>query len=162
MRIAALIILGGLLACGADKTISDGKRSAETPLTSQNPGVGSFRVELEKRYGFCLGDCTFKLSVGEDGAAVAEVVNKDGQSRTRPFTLTAAELESVRTGVSTALTKPWEPRYGCPDCADQGAWTLNLTSGSNKRSSVVDPQDKPTHLAPLLDTLDALENANRP
>lgn len=160
MRNAWIVVaLGFLVACGTDKRGADERRASETALEAQQT---AFSVGLEKRYGFCQGDCTQLLTVGSNGGAMADVVTTDGQRRSRTFRLTEAELAALRTAITTAMAEPWEARYGCPDCADQGAWALHLVRDGEERRSEIDPQAQPAHLAPLIEQLDALERKHRP
>lgn len=160
MRIPLLgLALIGLVACGSETTVAEAPRTSATALQAQ---PAAFSVQFEKKYGFCRGDCYLSLSVDSEGAAMAEVVSTDGKRRSRQFTLTAAELAFVRAGVEAAMAEPWDARYGCPDCVDQGAWTLQIAQDGEVRRAEVDPKAQPPHLAPLLERLDALEQANRP
>ena len=53
--------------------------------------------------------------------------------------MTQAEWERVSQLASIGAQQRWESSYGCPDCADQGAWTLIISvSGGEIRKTMLD------------------------
>lgn len=144
MKFRAAVVLGMLaMGCGSEEP--------------------EFTVVFEETYGECERDCHGSLRVSADGKATASLADSaNSAARTRSFTLTAGELEALKADVETARGAPWDDVYGCPDCADQGQYTLELESDGASRKTAVDPMRQPEHLAPLLNRLDALLDANEP
>jgi hypothetical protein len=122
-----------------------------------------FTVLFEEVYGECAQNCYGSLRVTSDGEATASRADTPNSvARTRAFTLTEAELAAVTADVESALGSPWNDSYGCPDCNDQGAYTLELDADGDVRETTVDPRVPPAHLAPLTTRLNALLDANEP
>ncbi|GHG87658.1 hypothetical protein [Comamonas sp. JC664] len=149
MRIQAVLLAVLLMACGGGDALNE----------------DAFVVRFEASYGECETGCVSRLEVSSEGEARVAVADGPGlPERTRSFSLTRAERAGLLEDVRLSRTEPWEERYGCPDCADQGTFILGLSAGADERGSTVDPMPhrQPAHLTPLLARLEALLIANKP
>ena len=117
-------------------------------------------------HGECLGDCLrlFKL---ENGQLFAD--DRDwGFERPIPFMTTPLDesayhlAEPLFTGFPEALLESDQRTYGCPDCADQGGYYLELRDGGKVNIWHIDTRDEDQgpdilgYKAALQDVLDQL------
>ncbi len=71
--------------------------------------------------------------------------------------LSGAETKRLLALAEEAAQQPWNERYGCPDCVDQGAWPLEIeTTRGAKKTSTLDPQAVPPFLKALTEALTAV------
>lgn len=69
---------------------------------------------------------------------------------------TYQEWEEISALASTARRQPWQSHYGCPDCADQGAWTLTVRVTSGETRSTVLDTHAATNPEPLQQVIEAV------
>jgi len=121
------------------------------------------RVSTELSHGECGGYCRHITEIGADlrGRYRSLPLRDDPMypPRERSFAIAAHEWAHVSELASIAGQRPWEPTYGCPDCADQGAWTLTVaaTRGAT-RSTTLDtrPDQNPEPLQLVIDAVRGL------
>ncbi|MCE9667876.1 hypothetical protein LY474_08645 [Myxococcus stipitatus] len=158
-------LIGGVVvamfgvACGG----SEGPPVDRVDEAEKDIECSSFTLRFEEFYGFCYEDCLGKLVVSSDGSATAARADYLGQPETtRDFTLTAEELVAVRSALQTGISQPWDAQYGCPDCYDQGRYSLVYESCGQPQTTLVDPEKQPETLQPLFAKLRDLLRANEP
>lgn len=72
------------------------------------------------------------------------------------MTLDPDVTSRILDAAAQALGNPWESRYGCPDCADQGAYHLEVTAQGTVRETDIDPMKYPTFFDPLIEAFQAV------
>jgi hypothetical protein len=119
-------------------------------------------IRFTRAYGMCIGLCRTTLLIT---ATVAEIQfspfsEMAEPSITKTVTLTETARMAIFSAALEALTHPWDPRYGCPDCADQGRYDVQITSSVGKRETVLDPSDHPQFFDSLITQLDPIFASN--
>ncbi|NOJ77921.1 MULTISPECIES: hypothetical protein [Myxococcus] len=135
MRIQAVLLAVLLMACG------DGG----------GPDEDAFVARFEASFGQCYGICYYRLDVASDGSAeVAYAERKGARESKQTFLLRQSELDGLLEDAALARTETWAPVYGCPDCVDQGRYSLKLADKGEVREAMVDPMFMPAHLSPMI------------
>jgi hypothetical protein len=130
----------------------DSRGSVDFSPTAPN-GIESVRFTTS--YGECGGFCQHSLLVRPDGATLHSATNGSNEA---PAVDEAIELDPAVTAqilaaAAQALSYPWDARYGCPDCMDQGAFHIEVRANGTLRETVIDPEEHPTFFDPLLDAV---------
>ena len=109
-------------------------------------------------FGECLGGCVSTLTLGPapfDDAAACDFVTlrvcdngPEAACTTHAGVLTPAGHRQARTIAQDLDGVALEARYGCPDCADGGASTVELQRGDVQSSHVYETGRPPAVLAP--------------
>jgi hypothetical protein len=164
---ASMIRASSLLALLATLAACD-RLPVVRPPTDPGPGPATgviTAIRFGKHYGFCAGYCLTDLRLFPTGKGA--VVHGSGPRQpTQPemqydVALSPAEQEKIFAEARTAIGPAWQPRYGCPDCADQGAWPLEVdVDGKPARATVLDPQQVPAFLKALTDLLNGVVSAH--
>ena len=154
-------ILAGVLAvgCGGSEEAREPSGGDETQL--EEPCTLLFT----ESYNYCEDNCVWRTKVGADGRGGVSVADSRSAPETkRSFTLTQEELGTLKAVLDESLAQPWEPLYGCPDCYDQGSYTLGYTACGDtaSRETQVDPKFPPEHLKPLIARMRQLSQAHAP
>ena len=141
MRIQAVLLAVLLMACGE----------------GGGPDEDAFVARFESTFRQCYGVCYYRLDVASDGSAQLAYAERKGKRESkRSFLLRQSDLDGLLGDVALARTETWEPVYGCPDCVDQGEYSLKLADKDEVREAMVDPIFVPAHLAPLIHRLDGV------
>jgi hypothetical protein len=124
----------------------------------------AYQLQFEASYGFCAGYCTTELTLTPEGEGVVERRSREASSPTlrKEFALTEAERQGVEALLAAALSENWDERYGCPDCADQGAYRLTASRKDEQRQTILDPGNHPDYFDALLHELQRIVTVNRP
>jgi hypothetical protein len=145
---------GGLSsdATAAGPTEIDSGPSPDAIPAAPN-GIESLRFTTS--YGECAGFCQHTLLVRPDGGASLRSATNGGDV---PAVDEAIELDpavsaQILAAAAQALSNPWDARYGCPDCADQGAYHIEVSANGTLRETDLDPEQHPTFFDPLLDAV---------
>jgi len=102
-----------------------------------------------------MGFCQTSLMVG---ASIAEIgfstLGPAGEPIVRQdVTVDPATRVAIFAAASDALANPWAATYGCPDCADQGSYMLEVTAVAEDRTTTLDPEQHPGFFDPLVGQL---------
>lgn len=129
---------------------------------AQDAVGGGTQVRFTQSYGECMGLCQTTLVVGGSSAQITFSPNGPAAEPTvrQAVILDAGTRAAIFTEASDALASRWAATYGCPDCADQGRWVVEITTPTETRTVVLDPQDHPKFFDPLVDQLKAILAAN--
>jgi hypothetical protein len=114
--------------------------SADLPVVLNGQEVGRVVVGAEGRpdalvgagwsFGFCLERCVADLVIEGDDLALIGRHREDAEPLyANRGTLTAEGRALLDAAVAALSGVALEPRYGCPDCADGGAFSLELRRG---------------------------------
>ena len=126
--------------------------------SSGNDGAAADNVTLAEEYGFCASACYRELGITADGTA--HIVVREARDKQilneRSVQLSDDETGRVLGLATGAVSVPWAPRYGCPDCADQGAYSLLVRSGAAAQQTVLDPRQLSPTFDDLVTTLHAI------
>lgn len=109
-------------------------------------------IRYAESYGFCAGRCVRELSIASTGEATLVVRDRPGEPALseQSFTLPAGDRDRLFDLAGASAGEPWEARYGCPDCADQGQFDLTVAAGTAEMSTVLDPAHHPAQFDELL------------
>jgi hypothetical protein len=114
--------------------------SADLPVFLNGQEVGRIIIGAEGSpdalvgagwsFGFCLEYCVADLVIDGDDLVLTGRPRQDAEpSYVNRGTLTAEGLARLDAAVAALSGVALEPRYGCPDCADGGAFSLELRRG---------------------------------
>lgn len=124
------------------------------PACSGDALRSDLTLTFSASYGKCVGYCTHTVELLDDGAFVVTHLPAGytgSQNTTKTvFDVSSVVLARIRAEASSALDSSWEGQYGCPDCADQGAFDLRIATGAGTRATRLDPLNHPAFFAPLL------------
>lgn len=126
------------------------------PQSSPPPQVDD--INFVEEYGFCFKACYRELGISADGdARIAVRDRRDGNLvLDRSVQLSADEAARLRELADGAVSGTWAPRYGCPDCVDQGAFELAVRDGEVTQHTVLDPMQHPETFDDLVGALRAV------
>jgi hypothetical protein len=115
-------------------------------------------VSFAEEYGECGDACYRELGVALDGTAhiIVRARRDEEILLDRTVQLPDDEARRVLELAGRAVDEPWAARYGCPDCADQGAFSLTVRNGATTQHTVLDPQGIPATFDNLVTTLRAV------
>ncbi|MCP3136177.1 hypothetical protein [Pyxidicoccus xibeiensis] len=159
--IAAAVLAAG---CGSDRPE---REPVKDTLALQEPRVcEQFVLTYEESYGECEDDCYTRVEVSSAGlgyVAWADRKTLDGPESKFPFALSAEEQGALEALLADAFTQRWEHVYGCPDCVDQGRYSLFYEcNGWASLVTAVDPRQQPEFLRPLIARMRELRAEHRP
>jgi hypothetical protein len=139
-------------ATAAGPTGIDSREFLDVTPAAPN-GIQSVRFTTS--YGECAGFCQHSLLVSPDGASLHSATNggKAAPAVDEAIELDPAVTTQILAAAAQALSYPWDARYGCPDCADQGAFHIEVTANGTLRETVLDPDQHPIFFDPLLDAV---------
>ena len=88
-------------------------------------------------YGMCVGDCAITYLLKSDGLYKSKDYLKTGNANTFTEKLSAEkfqQLKNITASIPSELvnSNKDEETFGCPDCADQGGYYLELIRESKK------------------------------
>lgn len=151
------------VALAAVAAACDGTTVDRQTTPNSNDDAWVKAVTLEWFAGECLGYCRGTTDVEEHlaGTYVERPWRENAEfpPRSETFQISAAQWANIRALGDAAIATPWEPRYGCPDCADGGGWNLTVrTSDGGSRTTVLDNQRaaNPAALEALLEAVHGL------
>lgn len=124
------------------------------------PAVGCAdweEVQFTADYGFCARYCETTVTVDTLARGAIEFVDPQGRLSTvrEEFSLPERAPE-LAAAVERSRSVRWEERYGCPDCVDQGAYTVRLTSRGRAQATVLDPASAPDAFRLLVEFFDRI------
>lgn len=108
-------------------------------------------------FGMCVGYCSTRLEISEDGAVLTRSARGGRGSANLPdqrftATLSASEWQEMSRLASETRIDGLPARIGCPDCADGGAESLGL----GERTITFDYGAPIAEAQPLLERVHAL------
>jgi hypothetical protein len=112
--------------------------------------TGVQSVRFTTSYGECAGFCEHSLLVWPDGASLHSATNTGKDAPDETIALDPAVTAQILAAAAQSLSYPWDARYGCPDCMDQGAFHIEVRANGTLRETVLDPMEHPTFFDPLL------------
>ncbi len=131
-----LCLLMGAFACSPEEN---------DQLSKLNKGDVDHFV-FGRYFGHCLGNCTTVYLLKEDGL-YADLVDRGYPDSTIAFVYTSRTAEFVTMAKKLLADFPdklmdeEEETIGCPDCADQGGYYLEIKQGKTTRSWWIDTDD---------------------
>jgi len=144
-----------LVACDAG---SDGS-PATAPLSAEVDSV-SLRWSAGECVGYCQGTTDVGASLQGTYTEAPWSENAAYPPKLRLFTVAAADWQNIETLAGAAMSGAWQASYGCPDCADGGAWQLTVRTGDgHTRATTLDNlrANNPAPLEQLLEAVHALD-----
>ncbi len=117
---------------------------------------GIVRVVSTTSFGMCVGYCTTKLEITEDGAVLVRE-SRGGRgaaelpTQTLKTPLAADEWQEIVRLAGTSKFEGLPAVIGCPDCADGGAESLTVEGSGGTKTVSFDHGAKVDGLQPLLD-----------
>ena len=129
--------------------------SGTTPDATAAAPDGVESVRFTVSYGECAGFCQHTLTVRPNDATLGSATSGGVPTVDEAIDLDPAVREQILAAAAQALMSPWESSYGCPDCADQGAYHIGVSANGILRETVLDPEplQHPTFFDPLLDAI---------
>jgi len=105
-------------------------------------GCGTWNdVQLTASYGECTGYCTTAVEL--DTTATGHITYSSWGTDPLPTVTKPVShpdrADALDAAVRKARAIPWADHYGCPDCADQGAYQVVIDA----RATVLDPSEHP-------------------
>lgn len=150
---AVAVAVSSILVLSLAATAGCGDERSRSP-------EGVDRVSMELMHGECGGYCRRITELGADLVGrYRQLPNVDDPGfppKERSFVITRDEWAGVSAPASAARQQSWESRYGCPDCADQGAWTLTIGSTAGETLTTTLDTRSDMNPAPLQQVIDAI------
>lgn len=167
-----IVIATALLGASACRDSSDspgvdagpgGSPNADAAAVATDAGslpTGIASVSFTASYGECMGFCRQSLVISRDGALARFATNGIEPAIEEAISVDPSVRAQILAAGNQTLASAWDERYGCPDCADQGAYEIEIAANGVTRKTVLDPLQHPAFFDPLLSTLEPVRSAH--
>ena len=119
--------------------------------TSPSGATAVTAIRATTSFGFCLGYCRTTLEITEAGITyIEEAPRGDLPAVRRTAALSSSEWEALVDAVDRRAIEALPETIGCPDCADGGAESLEVTGADWRKGVTFEHGATIPQLQPLL------------